>query len=161
MPTIYDFTVEDAQGGQNSLAQYRGKVILVVNTASQCGYTPQYRGLQVLYQQWREKGLEILAFPCNQFGRQEPEDNPIIQQFCQRNYKVTFPVFAKIEVNGPGAHPFYKYLRSQKKTILGDEISWNFTKFLIDQNGNVLQRYDPAIEPEQIGKTIERLLTGK
>ena len=158
MIQIYDFKVEDAQGNRHSLAQYKGKVLLVVNTASQCGYTPQYKGLQALYEQWREKGLEILAFPCNQFAGQEPEDNATIQRFCQRNYSVTFPVFAKIEVNGPDAHPLYKYLRAQKKTILGDNIPWNFTKFLVDQDGNVLQRYDPSFKPERIGKEIEKLL---
>ncbi len=161
MTSIYDFSVEDAQGRQQSLAQYRGKVLLVVNTASQCGYTPQYKGLQALYEQWHEKGLEILAFPCNQFGGQEPEENSVIQQFCQRNYNVQFPVFAKINVNGPEAHPLYKYLRSQKKTILGENIPWNFTKFLVDQNGNVLRRFDPSFEPEKIGKEIEKLLANK
>lgn len=161
MSKIYDFNAEDAQGNQQPLAQYKGKVLLVVNTASQCGYTPQYQGLQALYEQWREKGLEILAFPCNQFGEQEPEGNSAIQQFCQRNYKVTFPVFAKVNVNGPDAHPLYKFLRSQKKNILGDNIPWNFTKFLIDQDGNVLQRYDPAFEPEKLGKEIEKLLAAK
>lgn len=158
MTTIYDFTVEDAQGRQHSLAQYRGKVLLVVNTASQCGYTPQYKGLQALYEQWHEKGLEILAFPCNQFGGQEPEENAVIQQFCQRNYNVQFPVFAKINVNGPDAHPLYKYLRAQKKTLLGENIPWNFTKFLVDQHGNVVKRFDPSFEPEKINKEIQKLL---
>lgn len=158
MTSIYDFSVEDAQGKQHSLAQYRGKVLLVVNTASQCGYTPQYKGLQALYEKWHEQGLEILAFPCNQFGGQEPEENSVIQQFCQRNYNVKFPVFAKINVNGPDAHPLYKYLRSQKKTILGANIPWNFTKFLVDRQGNVIRRFDPSFEPEKIGKEIEKLL---
>ena len=161
MSTIYNFTIEDAEGNIKSLAQYKGKVLLIVNTASQCGFTPQYKGLQALYEQWHEKGLEILAFPCNQFGGQEPEGNAFIQQFCQRNYNITFPVFAKIDVNGPQAHPLYKYLRSQKKNILGDNIPWNFTKFLVDQKGNVLQRYEPSFEPEKLGKEIERLLTKK
>jgi len=158
MSEIYNFKVEDAQGNQISLEKYKGKVMLVVNTASQCGFTPQYKGLQALYDDWHEKGLEILAFPCNQFAGQEPEDNAAIQRFCQRNYSVTFPVFAKIEVNGPNAHPLYKYLRAQKKNILGDKIPWNFTKFLVDQNGNVLKRYDPSFVPEKIAKDIANLL---
>ncbi len=158
MSEIYNFIVEDSQGQPVSLEQYKGKVLLIVNTASQCGFTPQYKGLQTLYDEWREKGLEILGFPCNQFGEQEPEDNQAIQRFCQRNYSVTFPVFAKIEVNGPNAHPLYKYLRAQKKNILGDNIPWNFTKFLVDQNGNVLKRYDPSFVPEKIAKDIANLL---
>ncbi len=161
MPEIYDFYVEDAQGNREYMEQYRGKVILIVNTASQCGYTPQYKGLQALYDEWHEKGLEILAFPCNQFGEQEPEDNTFIQQFCRRNYNVTFPVFAKIDVNGPNAHPLYKYLRSQKKTLLGDNVPWNFTKFLIDQNGKVIKRYEAFFAPEKIGKEIARLLSNQ
>ena len=158
MSEMYSFKVEDAQGNRKSLEEYKGKVLLVVNTASQCGFTPQYKGLQALYDEWHEKGLEILAFPCNQFAGQEPEDNSFIQNFCQRNYNVTFTVFAKIDVNGPNAHPLYKYLRSQKKSILGDSIPWNFTKFLVDQNGKVVKRYDPSFVPEQIGKEIARLL---
>lgn len=161
MPEIYDFYVEDAQGNREYMEQYRGKVILIVNTASQCGYTPQYKGLQALHDEWHEKGLEILGFPCNQFGKQEPEDNTFIQQFCRRNYNVTFPVFAKIDVNGPNAHPLYKYLRSQKKTLLGDNVPWNFTKFLIDQNGKVIKRYEPFVAPEKIGKEIASLLAAK
>ncbi|PWH18207.1 MAG: glutathione peroxidase [Anaerolineae bacterium] len=161
MTTIYDFYVEDAQGNLHSLEQYKGKVLLIVNTASHCGFTPQYKGLQALYDEWHEKGLEILAFPCNQFGEQEPEENSVIQQFCQRNYNVKFPVFAKIDVNGPNAHPLYKYLRSQKRTILGDSISWNFTKFLVDQHGNVVKRFEPSFEPEKIGSDIKRLLDNR
>ncbi len=161
MSTIYDFSVADAQGNPKSLAQYRGKLILVVNTASKCGFTPQYKELQALYETWREKGLEILAFPCNQFGQQEPGSDSEIQQFCQLNYGLTFPVLAKIDVNGENAHPLYKYLRSQKKGVLGDNIQWNFTKFLIDQNGNVIKRYEPKVTPQEIGAEIETLLVHK
>lgn len=158
MSKIYDFTVEDARGAAQSLSQYQGKVILVVNTASKCGFTPQYKELQELYNTWHEKGLEILAFPCNQFGKQEQGSNAEIQQFCQINYGLTFPVFAKIDVNGKDAHPLYAYLRSQKKTLLGDKIQWNFTKFLIDQDGNVITRYEPTFAPKEIGQAIQKLL---
>jgi len=158
MPKIYDFEVEDAHGKQQSLSQYQGKVILVVNTASKCGFTPQYKDLQELYDTWHTKGLEILAFPCNQFGQQEPGSNEEIQQFCQINYGLTFPVFGKIDVNGKNAHPLYKYLRAAKKSILGDAIKWNFTKFLIDRSGDVLDRYEPAVKPQEIGKEIQELL---
>ena len=159
MPKIYDFSVEESDGSQRPLAQYQGKVMLVVNTASKCGFTPQYKELQALYDAWHEKGLEILAFPCNQFGQQEPGSNKEIQQFCQLNYGVTFPVFAKIEVNGKDAHPLYKYLCSQKKNILSADIQWNFTKFLIDQNGEVVNRYEPSVKPKEIEKEIQKLLT--
>ena len=158
MPKIYDFDVEDAHGEQQPLSQYQGKVLLVVNTASKCGFTPQYKDLQALYDTWHAKGLEILAFPCNQFGQQEPGSNEEIQQFCQINYGLTFPILAKIDVNGKDAHPLYQYLCSQKKGILGDNIKWNFTKFLIDQDGNVLNRYEPAVSPLEIGKDIQQLL---
>jgi len=161
MSNIYDFSVLDAQGNLKSLAQYQGKLILVVNTASKCGFTPQYKELQALYETWREKGLEILAFPCNQFGQQEPGSDAEIQQFCQRNYGLTFPVLAKIEVNGENAHPLYQYLRSQTKGTLSDNIQWNFTKFLIDQNGNVFKRYEPKVTPQEIGREIERLLASQ
>jgi glutathione peroxidase len=158
MSKIYDFTFEDARGEAQSLSQYQGKVILVVNTASKCGFTPQYKELQELYNTWHEKGLEILAFPCNQFGKQEQGSNAEIQQFCQINYGLTFPVFAKIDVNGKDAHPLYEFLRSQKKTLLGDKIQWNFTKFLIDQDGNVITRYEPVFAPKEIGQAIQKLL---
>jgi glutathione peroxidase len=158
MSKIYNFSVEDSHGNQQPLSQYQGKVVLVVNTASKCGFTPQYKELQALYDDWHEKGLEILAFPCNQFGQQEPGSNVEIQQFCQLNYGLTFPVFAKIDVNGKDAHPLYKYLRSQKRNILSDDIPWNFTKFLIDQNGEVLNRYEPSFNLNEIGKEIQKLL---
>jgi len=158
MSKVYDFSVEDAHGKQQSLSQYQGKVMLVVNTASKCGYTPQYKDLQELYNSWHEKGLEILAFPCNQFGQQEPGENAEIQQFCQINYGVTFPVMGKIDVNGDEAHPLYQYLRSQKKAPSGENIRWNFTKFLIDKNGNVVDRYEPAVKPGELGPEIQKLL---
>ena len=158
MSKIYEFSVEDAQGGRQTLAQYQGKLMLVVNTASKCGHTPQYKELQVLYDDWHEKGLEILAFPCNQFGQQEPGSNAEIQQFCRLNYGVTFPVFAKIDVNGPDAHPLYQYLCSQHGNIQSDAIKWNFTKFLVDPNGHVVNRYEPSINPKEIGKDIQKRL---
>ena len=161
MSTVHDFSVADAQGNQKSLAQYQGKLILVVNTASKCGFTPQYTELQALYESWHEKGLEILAFPCNQFGQQEPGSDAEIQQFCQLNYGLTFPVMAKIEVNGENAHPLYQYLRSQQKGLLSDKIQWNFTKFLIDQNGTVIKRYEPKVTPQEIGREIEMLLSSQ
>jgi glutathione peroxidase len=158
MSPIYEFSVEDSNGSQQPFAQYQGKVMLVVNTASKCGYTSQYKELQALYEAWHEKGLEILAFPCNQFGQQEPGSNAEIQQFCQLNYGLTFPVFGKIDVNGQDAHPLYKYLCSQHDNIPGGDIQWNFTKFLIDQNGEVVRRYEPSVNPKQIEKEIQKLL---
>jgi len=161
MSKIYDFSVEDAHGKEQPLSQYQGKVMLVVNTASHCGFTPQYKELQELHQTWGGKGLEILAFPCNQFGQQEPGTNQDIQEFCELNYGVSFPVMAKIEVNGANAHPLYNYLRAQKKGILGSNIKWNFTKFLVDQNGEVLKRYGPTVSPKEIGDEVEKLLITK
>jgi glutathione peroxidase len=158
MSKVYDFNVEDSHGSQQPLAQYQGQVMLVVNTASKCGFTPQYKELQTLYEAWHEKGLEILAFPCNQFGQQEPGSNEEIQQFCQLNYGLTFPVFGKIDVNGKDAHPLYKYLCSQQENIPSGDIQWNFTKFLIDQNGEVVHRYESSVNPKEIGKEIQKLL---
>jgi len=158
MANIYDFNVTDAQGASTSLAKYQGKLIMVVNTASKCGFTPQYKELQSLYETWHEKGLEILAFPCNQFGQQEPGTDAEIQQFCQLNYGLTFPVLAKIDVNGDNAHPLYKHLCSQKTGVRGNDIQWNFTKFLIDQNGNVVERYEPNVNPQEISGKLETLL---
>jgi glutathione peroxidase len=157
MTTIYDFTVEDANGKSISLAQYKGKVLLIVNVASKCGFTPQYKDLQELYLKWHEQGLEILGFPCNQFAQQESGSNEEIQQFCQLNYGVTFPVLAKIDVNGKNSHPLYKYLRSQKGTRLGSQIKWNFTKFLIKKDGEILKRFEPNFEPQKISPFIEQL----
>ena len=161
MSTIYDFSIADAQGNPKSLTQYQGKLILVVNTASKCGFTPQYKELQALYEIWHAKGLEILAFPCNQFGQQEPGSDTEIQQFCQLNYGLTFPVMAKIDVNGENAHPLYKYLCSQIKSVRGSDIQWNFTKFLIAQDGNVVKRYESNVNPQEIGGEIETLLLGQ
>ncbi len=159
MTTIYDFQAELLEGEQKNLADYQGKVLLVVNTASQCGLTPQFEGLEKLYQDYQQQGLVILGFPCNQFANQDPSNNEEIGSFCQRNYGVSFPMFAKVEVNGSNAHPIYKYLTSEAKGILGSEsIKWNFTKFLINQNGKVIKRYSPTTKPEKIGKDIQKLL---
>ncbi|WP_206832397.1 glutathione peroxidase [Alicyclobacillus fructus] len=157
--TIYDFEVEKADGTTTSLRDYEGKVLLIVNTASKCGFTPQYEGLQKLYEVYRDRGFEILAFPCNQFGNQEPGSNEEIQQFCQMTYRVTFPVFAKVDVNGPNAHPLFEYLKQQAKGALGSEaIKWNFTKFLVDRDGRVVKRFAPQTAPESIREDIEACL---
>jgi glutathione peroxidase len=159
MTTVYDFTVNDIHGHPVKLDRYKGKVLLVVNTASECGFTPQYKGLEALYEKYRGKGLEVLGFPCNQFGGQEPGDEAAIAQFCEINYGVTFPMFAKIDVNGDKAAPIYRYLKSAKPGLLGTEaIKWNFTKFLIDRNGEVVARYAPNDTPESIAPTIEKAL---
>jgi glutathione peroxidase len=158
MTTIYDFNVEDAQGKSIALSRYKNKVLIIVNTASKCGFTPQYKDLQALYEAWHDKGLEILAFPCNQFANQESGTNEEIQQFCQMNYGLTFPVFAKINVNGKNSHPLYEYLRSNTKDLLGGRIKWNFTKFLIAKDGRIYKRFEPNFNPEQIAPFIETLL---
>ncbi len=159
MASIYDFTVKDIKGKEVKLDRYRGKVMLVVNTASQCGFTPQYKGLEKLYEKYRARGLEILGFPCNQFGAQEPGTEQEIASFCEVNYGVTFPLFAKIDVNGKDAAPLYRYLKKAKRGILGSEaIKWNFTKVLVDREGNVVDRYAPNAEPESLGGDIEKLL---
>jgi glutathione peroxidase len=156
--SVYDFTVNTASGTEKSLAEYKGKVLLVVNTASKCGFTPQYKELQSLYDTYHQQGLEILAFPCDQFAHQEPGTDSEIQAFCQMNYGVTFPVFGKIEVNGKNSHPLYSYLRKQKKDLFGDSIKWNFTKFLIDREGNVVERYAPSLSPSEIAPAIQKLI---
>lgn len=156
--STHDFQVKDAKGNIISLKDYAGKVLLIVNTASKCGFTPQYAGLEALYKSYQAKGLEILGFPCDQFAHQEPGSNEEIQTFCQMNYGVTFPVMAKIEVNGNNAEPLFKYLRSQTKELLGDAIKWNFTKFLIDKEGHVVKRFAPNFEPSDIAPEIEKLL---
>lgn len=156
---VYSFTVKDSRGDEKSLSAYQGKVLLIVNTASKCGYTPQYAGLQQLYNTWQPQGLEILAFPCDQFGHQEPGTDEEIQQFCQTNYGVTFPVFSKIEVNGNGAHPLFQFLKQQAAAAQTGDIKWNFTKFLVDRNGMVIERFEPAVKPEDLLPTIKRLLT--
>jgi glutathione peroxidase len=157
--TIYEFSAKTIQGKEQSLAEYKGKVVLIVNTASKCGFTPQYAGLEALYEKYKDQGFVILGFPCNQFGAQEPGSETEIEQFCQVNYGVKFPMFGKIDVNGSNAHPLYKFLTSEKPGILGTEaIKWNFTKFLVDKNGNPVKRYAPNIKPEDIADDIEKLL---
>ena len=159
MASIYDFKVKDIHGKAVDLDRYRGKVMLVVNTASQCGFTPQYKGLESVYEKLHGKGLEILGFPCNQFGGQEPGDEKEIAQFCELNFGVTFPMFAKVDVNGDDAAPLFKFLKAEKPGLLGSEaIKWNFTKFLVDREGNVVKRYAPNDTPESIAKDIEKLL---
>ena len=161
MTNIHDFSVLDAKGNSIPLSQYKGKVMLIVNTASKCGFTPQYEGLEALYQKWRDKGFEILGFPCNQFANQESGSDEEIQQFCKLNYGVTFPVMAKIEVNGRNSHPLYKFLRSETGGLLGGVIKWNFTKFLIGPDGSIIKRFAPNITPEQIHPFIESQLRAK
>ena len=159
MASIYDFTVSDIHGKPVKLDRYRNKVMLVVNTASQCGFTPQYKGLEALYEKLHGKGLEILGFPCNQFGEQEPGDEKEIAKFCELNYGVTFPLFAKVDVNGETAAPVYKYLKAEKPGLLGSEaIKWNFTKFLVDRDGRVIDRFAPTAKPEALWPAIEAVL---
>ena len=158
MTTIYDFQAELLEGEQKDLADYQGKVLLVVNTASQCGLTPQFEGLEKLYQDYQQQGLVILGFPCNQFANQDPSSNEEIGSFCQRNYGVSFPMFAKVDVNGPTAHPLYQYLTSEAKGLLGSRIKWNFTKFLIGKDGKVLNRFAPTTKPEDLQAEIEKAL---
>jgi glutathione peroxidase len=159
MPSIYDFSVDDIHGKPVKLDKYRNKVMLIVNTASKCGFTPQYKGLEALYEKFHGKGLEILGFPCNQFGAQEPGTEKEIAEFCELNYGVTFPMFAKVEVNGGKTAPVYKYLKAEKPGLLGSEaIKWNFTKFLVDRKGNVLARYAPNDTPESMAGDIEKTL---
>jgi glutathione peroxidase len=157
--SIYDIEVTTIDGRPQKLDAYRGKTLLIVNVASQCGFTPQYDGLQALYDQHRGKGFAVLGFPCNQFGHQEPGNEAEIQSFCSTTYNVTFPLFAKIDVNGGNAHPLYRHLKSEKKGLLGSEaIKWNFTKFLVGPDGAVLKRYAPTDTPESIGADLKSLL---
>jgi glutathione peroxidase len=159
MSSIYDFTAKTIDGKDQSLAEYKGKVMLVVNTASKCGFTPQYKGLEQLYRKYKDKGLVVLGFPCDQFGHQEPGDENEIKNFCSLNYDVSFPLFSKVEVNGANAHPLYKHLKGEKPGVLGSEaIKWNFTKFLVDKSGKVVKRYAPTDKPESLAKDIEKLL---
>jgi glutathione peroxidase len=158
MPSIYDFTANSLAGEEVSLKRFEGKVLLIVNTASACGFTPQYRGLEALQQQFSPRGFAVLGFPCNQFGAQEPGDASQIATFCERNYAITFPMFDKINVNGNNEHPLYKYLKSQKMGLLGPSIKWNFTKFLVDRTGKVVGRYAPTDRPEALKREIEALL---
>jgi glutathione peroxidase len=155
---IYDFTVKDNKGDMVSMKQYEGKVMLIVNTATGCGFTPQYEGLQDLYEKYQEKGFEILDFPCNQFGNQAPGSDEEIEDFCQSRYGVTFPMFSKINVNGEKEEPLYQYLKGEKGGILGNKIKWNFTKFLVDRSGQVIERFAPTTTPEQIAEKIANLL---
>ncbi|ODG93802.1 MULTISPECIES: glutathione peroxidase [Bacillaceae] len=157
--SIYDFEVKDSKGEDVSLSKYKDKVIIVVNTASACGYTPQYKDLQALYEEYKEEGLVILGFPCNQFMNQEPGSNEEIQSFCELNFGVTFPVFGKIDVNGEKADPLFKYLSSEAPGIMGlKSIKWNFTKFIINKNGEVIERFAPQTNPQEMRSTIEKLL---
>ena len=159
MTSLYDFSALDIGGAQVPLADYRGRVLLIVNTASKCGFTPQYEGLEKLYEDLEPKGLTILGFPCNQFGAQEPGDAAEIASFCSLTYNVSFPMFAKIDVNGDDAHPLYRYLKAEKPGLLGTEgIKWNFTKFLVGKDGEVVERYAPATKPDELRKAIEALL---
>ncbi|BDD09887.1 glutathione peroxidase [Fulvitalea axinellae] len=159
MASVYDFKVKDIRGKEVSLEEYKGKVLLIVNTASKCGLTPQYKGLEELYKELNGQGLEVLGFPCNQFGGQEPGSEEEIGQFCELNYGVSFPMFSKIDVNGSETHPLYEYLKSEKKGVLGTKaIKWNFTKFLIDKEGRVIERFSPTTEPAKIKGAIEKLL---
>ncbi|MBR2639086.1 MAG: glutathione peroxidase [Oscillospiraceae bacterium] len=156
--SIYDFSVKDAARNEVSLEDYKGKVLLIVNTATGCGFTPQYEGLQDLYEKYAEKGFEILDFPCNQFGGQAPGTEDEIIDFCQSRYGVTFKQFAKIEVNGENEEPLYKFLKKEKGGMLGSKIKWNFTKFLVDRNGKVVERFAPMVTPDKIEEKIKELL---
>jgi glutathione peroxidase len=159
MSSFYDFSANSLDGKPVALKDFAGKVLLVVNTASKCGFTPQYEGLEALYEQYRERGLAVLGFPCNQFGAQEPGTAEEIGSFCQKNYGVSFPMFEKIDVNGDTAHPLYRWLKSSAKGVLGSEaIKWNFTKFLIDRNGKVVDRFAPTTKPEDLKANVEALL---
>ena len=158
MAGIYDFTATSLAGEDVPLKRYEGQVLLIVNTASACGFTPQYKGLEALQRRLGPRGFSVLGFPCNQFGGQEPGNAAQIEQFCASNYAVSFPLFAKIDVNGGGAHPLYQYLRREKSGLLGSSIKWNFTKFLIDRSGRVVARHAPTASPEGLTKEIEALL---
>ncbi|WP_299327491.1 glutathione peroxidase [Parasphingopyxis sp.] len=156
--SVHDYAVKLPDGAERQLADYAGKTVLIVNVASKCGFTPQYAGLEELYRKYKDRGFEILAFPCNQFGAQEPGDAEEIENFCTLTYDVTFPLFAKIDVNGSKADPLFAHLREQKRGLMSDRIKWNFTKFLVDASGNVVQRYAPTTKPYQIEKDIVELL---
>jgi glutathione peroxidase len=158
MTSIYDFMATSLAGEDVSLKRFEGQVLLIVNTASACGFTPQYKGLEALQKAYGSRGFSVLGFPCNQFGRQEPGNAAQIEQFCSTNYAVSFPMFDKIEVNGDRAHPLYRYLKGEKSGLLGPSIKWNFTKFLIDRSGKVVARHAPTTTPEALTKEIEALL---
>ncbi|HQR26976.1 MAG TPA: glutathione peroxidase [Nocardioides sp.] len=158
--TLHDFTVATSGGAPKSLGDFAGQVVLVVNTASKCGLTPQFEGLQRLYDQYAEQGLVVLGFPCNQFANQEPGTAAEAEEFCSLNYGVTFPMFAKVDVNGSDADPLFVWLRSQQGGLLSDAIKWNFTKFLVGRDGRVIARYSPTTEPEKLAKDVEAALAG-
>lgn len=158
-PSIYDFSVSTIEGQFINLSTYKDKVLLIVNTASQCGFTPQYQGLQALYEKYASQGLVILGFPCNQFGQQEPGSASEIQSFCETRFGVTFPLFQKVDVNGKDAHPLFQYLTKAAPGLFGTEtVKWNFTKFLVDRSGNVVERYASLAKPEDLEKAIQKLL---
>ena len=162
MTNIYQFEAELLEGENKSFSDYEGKVLLIVNTASKCGFTPQFAGLEKLYEKYKDQGFEILGFPCNQFGGQDPGTNDQIGEYCQRNYGVSFPVFAKVDVKGPEAHAIFRFLTREAKGVLGSQnIKWNFTKFLVGRNGEVLGRYAPTTKPEALEADIEKALASK
>ena len=158
MPGVYDFSATSLDGEDIALKRYEGQVLLIVNTASKCGFTPQYEGLEQLYRELSPRGFAVLGFPCNQFGAQEPGDAKQIAEFCETKYEVSFPMFAKVDVNGASAHPLYKYLKGAKSGLLGSSIKWNFTKFLVDRAGKVIARHAPTAAPQGLKKDIEALL---
>jgi glutathione peroxidase len=158
MSSIYDFSAKSLAGEDVALKRFEGKVLLIVNTASACGFTPQYKDLEALQQAYGARGFSVLGFPCNQFGRQEPGNATEIGEFCERNYAISFPMFDKIDVNGANAHPLYQYLRAEKSGLLGSSIKWNFTKFLIDRSGKVVARHAPTTTPKALTRDIEALL---
>jgi glutathione peroxidase len=158
MAGIYDFSAKALAGDEIALKKFEGQVLLIVNTASACGFTPQYKGLEALHQELGPRGFAVLGFPCNQFGNQEPGSADQIEQFCSTNYAITFPMFAKIDVNGDNAHPLFKYLKTAKSGLLGPSIKWNFTKFLVDRSGKVVARHAPTARPESLTREIEALL---
>ena len=158
MADVYDFTAKSLAGEEIPLKRFEGQVLLIVNTASACGFTPQYKGLEALHRELSPRGFSVLGFPCNQFGGQEPGDAAQIEQFCAGNYAVTFPMFAKVDVNGGNAHPLYQYLKNAKSGLLGSSIKWNFTKFLVGEDGKIVRRYPPTAKPADLAKDIEALL---
>lgn len=155
---VYDFSAKTIIGEKKSLAEYKGNVLLIVNTVSECGFTPQFQGLQKLYDQYHNKGFAILGFPCNQFGGQDPGTNQEISSFCETNFGVTFPMFEKIDVKGEHAHPLFTYLTQEAKGVLANQIKWNFTKFLVNRDGRIMDRFAPQTKPESLQKKIEALL---
>lgn len=161
MSSVYDYTARTILGEEMALADLKGQVLLIVNTASKCGFTPQFKGLEALYQKYKDQGLQVLGFPCNQFLNQDPGSDEEIQSFCSMDYGVSFPMFGKIEVNGPGAHPLFQHLAAEAPGLLGSKaIKWNFTKFLVGRDGRIIDRYAPTTKPEDIARDIEKALAG-